>query len=258
MLIGLLTLNGCYEVLYSNLEEKDINEIMAILSEEGITCKKEAGLEDQWSIFVDESNISKSMKLLKKYGLPKEKFKSIGDVFEKSGLISSPSEERIRFIYALSQEVSETISRIDGVLTARVQIVLPNNNPFKESVVPSSAAVFIKHRKDVDLTDQIMKIKELVIKSIEGLSFKNVTVALFSAEKDPYEKPSSSFVTIYGLKIASESASTIKRGIGLSITTLIAIVVIMVFRFIGKKEFKKKVNALNYRLKHKTNLHNNR
>lgn len=252
MPLALLALLGCHDILYSNLEEKDINEMMAILMEEGIDCKKVVGTENRWSIMVDNDDISKSMQILKKFGLPREKFKSIGDVFEKGGLISSPSEERIRFIYALSQEVSETISRIDGVITARVQIVLPNNNPFKEAVIPSSASVFIKHRKDVDMTDQILKIKELVIKSIEGLSFKNVTVALFPAEKDQYAQASMPFVTVYGIKLAPESALIVKRAIGLSITGLTAVLILMAFRVIGKKNFKRKMNSLNHRLKQKS------
>ena len=46
-------------------------------------------------------------------------------------------------MHALAQDLSATISRIDGVVVARVHIVLPDNNPFAEKVKPSSAAVFI-------------------------------------------------------------------------------------------------------------------
>lgn len=232
LLAMLLVLTGCSEVLYSNMDEKDVNEIMALLLKEGIECQKIVGTEGQWSIRVGKRAFSKSMAILKKYGLPRDKFKSIGDVFEKTGIISSPSEERIRFLHALSQEMSETISCIDGVITARVQIVLPQNNPFaEEATVPSSASVFIKHRKDVDITPQVMKIKELVVKSVEGLSFQNVTVALFPAEKESNEIGLPQFVTVYGLRIASDSVPTIKKWFGVVFTTFIGLAVILVYRF---------------------------
>ena len=47
---------------------------------------------------------------------------------------------------------------------------------------PASAAVFIKHRPDRDLSSQVTQIKALVVNSIEGLSYDNVTVALFPAD----------------------------------------------------------------------------
>ena len=251
LLIVILILTGCNEALYSYLNESDANEIMAALLNEQIACEKKLEAEDHWSIRVDENDFANAMVILKKYGLPKEKFKSIGDIFEKSGLISSPSEERIRFIHALSQEVSETISRIDGVLTARVQIVLPQNNPFKESNVPSSASVFIKHRKDIDITPQVMKIKEFVVKSIEGLTFENVTVALFPAETQISEKSSGRFVTVFGLRIASESAKMAKKMFGLIFTIIIGLSVLLVYRFATGRGLKKRVIEFNQQFKKK-------
>ncbi len=251
LLIGILIFTGCNEALYSYLDEKDANEIMAALLHEQISCEKKMGDEDHWSILVDENDFANAMTIMKKYGLPKEKFKSIGDIFEKSGIISSPSEERIRFIHALSQEVSETISKIDGVVTARVQIVLPENNPFKESGVPSSASVFIKYRKDIDIAPQVIKIKEFVVKSIEGLTFENVTVALFPEETQMSEKASVRFVTVCGLRIASESAAMAKKIIGLFFTCIISLSVFLVYRFVSGKELKKRVIEFNHQFKKK-------
>jgi type III secretion protein J len=69
------------------------------------------------------------------------------------------------------------------VLTARVHVVLPENNPnsYIEVVTPSSATVFIKHQEDIDFALKIPKIKEMVVNSIEGLDYDRVTVNLFPA-----------------------------------------------------------------------------
>jgi type III secretion protein J len=211
IVLSTLMVMGCNEVLYSNLQEKEINEMMAILLRKGIACQKMPGQEERWSLMVEAGEMARAIEILMTSGYPKESFVSIGDVFKKEGLVSSPLEERIRFIHALSQEVSDTISRIDGILSCKVHVVLPKNDPLAEKLVPSSASVFIKHKAGADLDSQILKIKELVVNSIEGLDYKKVSLALFSAEKDVPMDETLNFVRIYGIKVAPTSVALLRR-----------------------------------------------
>jgi type III secretion protein J len=103
----------------------------------------------------------------------------IGEVFKKTGMISSPSEERIRFMDALAQDIARTITMIDGVADARVHVVLPENDPFARNVMPSSAAVAIRTRWDADLTDLVPSVKGLVKNAIEGLAYEKIQVTIF-------------------------------------------------------------------------------
>ena len=174
---------GCSKVeLYSKLGEQEANEMMAILLAEHIPCSKMSMDEDSWSLKVQSSDFSRAVRILTEEGYPKQKFVGIGQVFQKSGLVSSPTEERIRFMYALSQELGETISEIDGVVSARVHIVLPNNNPFGDIVQPSSASVFVRHRPGVDRSLLIPDITRLVTGSIEGLEYDNVSCVMLEAK----------------------------------------------------------------------------
>jgi type III secretion protein J len=205
-LIGLffLSLIACKVELYSNLEEKEANEIMALLLKHGIECSKRPGKENKWVLFVEKDELPRALEILRANGLPRERFVSLGEVFQKKGLVSSPLEERVRFIYALSQELSATISMIDGVISARVFIVLPENNPFQEHIQPASASVFIKCKPDTDIVSKIPKIKKLVINSIEGLSYDKITVVPFvSAEETA--NPSPSWKKFLGIKVAKET-----------------------------------------------------
>jgi len=95
--------------------------------------------------------------------------------------VSSPLEERARLIYGLSQELSQTVSSIDGVVEARVHLAMPEADPLAETQKPSSASVFIKHDPQVDLTDRVGAIKALVVNSVEGLPYDRVTVVLVPA-----------------------------------------------------------------------------
>ena len=176
-----LMLAGCDKetTLHSSLEERQANLIMAALMDAGIACHKSPGEEGTWTVTVVESRCEGAVNLLERKGLPRQIHQGIGEVFKKTGMISSPSEERIRFMDALAQDLAKTISGIDGVVDARVHIVLPENDPFARHVLPSSAAVAIRSRWDADVTDVIPSIKGLVKNSIEGLTAEKIMVTVF-------------------------------------------------------------------------------
>ena len=89
----------------------------------------------------------------------------------------------MRYIYAVSQELSQTLRNVDGVVAARVHVVIPANDPLSEKIRPSSAAVFIKHRPDVDLRLLAPAVKDMVAHSIEGLTHDQVSLSLFEARR---------------------------------------------------------------------------
>lgn len=176
-----LLLAGCDSetTLHSGLVEQQANLVMAALLDNGIACHKTPGEEGTWNVTVMESRFADAVNLLEREGLPRRGYQGIAEVFKKTGMISSPSEERIRFMDALSQDISQTIATIDGVLDARVHVVLPENDPFARNSLPSSAAVAVRSRWDTDLTDMIPSIKGLVKNSIEGLAYDKIVVTIF-------------------------------------------------------------------------------
>ena len=176
-----LLLSGCDNetTLHSGLAERQANLVMAALLDAGISCHKTPGDEGTWDVMVVESRFADAVNLLNKAGLPRNDHLGIGEVFKKTGMISSPSEERIRFMDALAQDLAKTISGIEGVVDARVHIVLPENDPFARHAMPSSAAVAIRSRWDADLTDVIPSVKGLVKSAIEGLQYEKIMVTVF-------------------------------------------------------------------------------
>ena len=176
-----LLASGCDKEarLNSNLKETQANLIVAALLDAGISAHKSPGDEGAWNVSVAESRFAEAANLLDRKGLPRRAFNGVGEVFKKSGMVSSPSEERIRLMDALAQDLARTISGIDGVLDARVHIVLPENDPFARNALPSSAAVALRARWDADLTDYSPSITRLVKHAIEGLAFEKISVTVF-------------------------------------------------------------------------------
>jgi len=180
-LMSLSLLVGCDEqaTLFSNLEESQANAVIAALADASIETTKQPGDEGAWNIALAKADFAAAAKICERQGLPRRKFLGVGEVFKKTGMVSSPSEERIRFMDAIAQDLSRTISMLDGVVDARVHVVLPENDPFARNTLPSSAAVAIRCRWDADLTDAVPQVKSLVKNAIEGLAYEKITVTIF-------------------------------------------------------------------------------
>lgn len=189
LLACLMVVAGCKADLYSSLTEVEANQMMAALMSNGITAEK-VKVGETFTLRVEESDMVAAIATLDAKGYPKKSRQSIGSVFQKSGIISSPFEERVRYIYALGEDVAQTLAQIDGVVTARVHVVLPEEPQLGEAVTPSSAAVFIKHDPTVDLEYFVPQIRRLVSSAIEGLDYSAVVVVLTEAIPAEIEMPS--------------------------------------------------------------------
>jgi type III secretion protein J len=177
----LLTACGSKIELLAEVSESEANDVLAVLLNAGIEASKKPGKEGMVSLDVNQSDVAKAIDVMRAEGLPRERFVKMGEVFRKEGMISSPLEERVRYIWALSQELSATVSQVDGVIKARVHVVLPERGSGGDPALPSSAAVFIKHKAGYNLEDVQAQIKRLVSNSIPGLSADKVSVVLLPA-----------------------------------------------------------------------------
>jgi len=178
VLLVALLLSACEAELYNNLDQRQANEMVGTLQQRGIPAQRVAVKGGQYTVVVDKGRFAESIAVLKEAGLPKQEFQNMGQVFKKDGLVSSPMQERAQMIFALSQELSRTVSEIDGVLSARVHLVLPENDPLRQQLVPSSASVFIRHRGDMSVGNLVPQVKMLVANGVAGLSYDKVSVVL--------------------------------------------------------------------------------
>jgi type III secretion protein J len=176
-----LVLTGCSVELYANLDQRQANEIVATLYRHGIPAGRQVSKNGRYTIHVDEKRFAEAVAILDQNGLPRQEFASLGDVFKNEGIVASPVQERAQMIFALSQELARTVSDIDGVLSARVHLVLPENDPLRQQLIPSSASVFIRHAPSVAMGELIPQVKMLVANGIAGLSYDKVSVVHVAA-----------------------------------------------------------------------------
>lgn len=173
-----LLLSACQQELYGSLAENEANAILETLLENGIDAEKKSRGKSGFSIEAPKDDVVRALKILGNHSLPREKFKSMGDVFSGQGMIASPTEEQARLAFALSQELAATFAKIDGVLTARAHVVLGYHDSASGTSTPASVAVFLRHVPNSPVADLQGKIKETCVQSVPGLVYEKVSVML--------------------------------------------------------------------------------
>jgi type III secretion protein J len=174
----LLLLAGCKSSLFEGLDEDQANRIVAVLSHHGIEGVKQRSPDKTWTVSVDSGDAVAATELTGAYALPRGSHANLGELFSRQGLISNPDEDRVRFIYGVTQELSETLEKIDGVLVARVHIVQPERDPVLGLVAAPSASVMVRYRTDYNLELMRDKIRALVAGGVEGLTPERVNLTL--------------------------------------------------------------------------------
>jgi type III secretion protein J len=185
LFVGLLGLAGCKVDLYSHLDEPQANEMEAILRENGVSADRKVDKDRTVTVTVEDGHFAEAVDLLKARGYPRQSFSNMGTIFNSGSLIVSPTEERAKMMYALSEELGRTISAIDGVLTARVHIVLEEEDLLHQNSKPSAAAVFIRYTATVPVDRFLPQIKMLVANAVSGVTYDKVSVVLVPVDPAP-------------------------------------------------------------------------
>lgn len=175
-----LLLTGCKSELYSGLAEKEINEMALVLEARGIDVERTSA-KSGFSLSVDSSKFAEAMSLLNAQGLPRREFSGLGVTFNGEKMVATPFEERARFMYALNEEIAQSLSQIAGVISARVHVTLPESQPFERDKPRPRASVFIYERPAANVKAYVPVIKNLVMNSVDNLHYEDVAVAIFPA-----------------------------------------------------------------------------
>ncbi len=195
--------------LQGGLNDVDANEIVTLLDRHGIEAHKRAGKEGI-VLSVRDGEIARASAAMRAAGLPRRALSDLGTIFKKQGMISTPLEERVRYIHGLSAELESTLLQFDHVVAARVHVVLPERIAPGEPIQPSSAAVFVKYLPPLDEDTAVPRIRNLVASSIPGLGGdegrRKVTVVLSAGEPSV---PAVEWTTVGPFRVMADSAAAL-------------------------------------------------
>lgn len=203
-LLLVLLVSGCGVELEHGLDERQANEVESVLEAAGISADKvaEEGHEGAYTIVVPRSAAGRAFALLESRDLPRHSLRGLSDTFAHGALLPSPVEDRARYEAALAAELERSLEEVPGVLSARVHLALPPEEPLvgEEAHARATASVLLKTDKPLGLRDA--DIKRLVAGAVNGLQPADVGVVVAGADA---ELPAPSLDRVGPLRVAHES-----------------------------------------------------
>ena len=172
VLVGVLTFQTDYQVLYSGLSAEDAGAITAKLQGQNVPFRLSA---NGTTILVPAERVAQLRIDLAAEGVP-SKGKGF-EIFDELNVGMTPFMQHVNLDRALQAELARTIEQVDPVVKARVHLVRPEPTPFIRDQKPATASVVLKLKPGAVLTRNTAQgIVALVSRSVEGLAPEHVTL----------------------------------------------------------------------------------
>ena len=202
--------------LYESLEQQDIQSIVQELKNQQI---KDYSIDDKGILVPADQVLPLRLKLAQE-GLPAHGH--IGwEKFDKQDFTKTEFEQNINKLRAVQGELSRTIKSINGIIAARVHIVMPEKSLFKEDDKEPTAAVYVKSYRNTNISPrQIKGITHMVSRSVEGLRPEKVTIVnqdgrmLTKVEVDDPTTKLTNEMLAYRRSLEKELTSKVKTLVG--------------------------------------------
>lgn len=161
-----------YAVLYGNLGEAEAAKVVNALDEAKVPYKVRGG----GTISVPADKVHPVRIQLAGKGIPGGGTTGFS-LFDKPNFGISDFVQRVNYLRAIQGELSQTISRVDGIESAQVMLVMPENRLLVEYQKKPSASVFLKLRGNVPVpATTVNAIRFLVANAVEGLTPDGVSI----------------------------------------------------------------------------------
>lgn len=162
-----------YSSLYSGLAQEDASKVVEYLTTQKVLYKID---DNGQTIKVPREKVYELRLALAGKGIPSSGV--IGyEIFDKSTMGMSEFMQKLNYKRALEGELARTIQQQEGVIGARVHIVIPQKTIFKEEEKFPSVSVVLKLKSNLAPSkENIQSIVNLLIGSVEGLQQSKVSI----------------------------------------------------------------------------------
>jgi type III secretion protein J len=237
IVLAMLAGAGCSTNLLHGIDERAANETIAALEHGGIATEKIAddATPPAFTVRVARGDAARGLDLLRSLGLPRDRRHGFAEVYGQPSLIPTASEERARYLDALGGEIERTLETVDGVVSARVHLVLEQDDPLAVEPKPRTAAraaVLLKARggrTPLSETD----VQKLVAGSVPGLQPSAVAVVVTGAAAPDADQTAPGPLAAVGpLRVTSGGRPWLVAAIvvGLAVVALLAVLLMLTAR----------------------------
>jgi type III secretion protein J len=193
-----LAASACSTNILHGIDERAANDAARVLERAGIGAEKVpdetgggAGSSAHFTLRVARGDGARALDLLRALGLPREARHGFAETYGQPSLIPTASEERARYVDALAGEIERTLETVDGVVSARVHLVLEEADPLAADAKPRTAAraaVLLATRPGHSPIAR-EDVQRLVAGSVAGLDAGAVAVVLTAAPATAEDGP---------------------------------------------------------------------
>ena len=162
-----------YVVIFEQLSETETSEILSKLSEMDVETK----VDGSGSIMVLKEDESRVRMNLATAGYPKSGL-SYYLIEENNGMLTTDYERKLYMNMQLQERIAASIRTLDGVRDAVVTITMPEDDVFylQEKEKPTASVVIHMKEGSTLKESQILGIRNLVAKSVNGLTAENIAL----------------------------------------------------------------------------------
>jgi type III secretion protein J len=226
---------GCSTPIQHGLDETAANEVLTALERGGIEASKarDESNGEAFIISVPKFHAVRALQILQSLGLPRGRRAGFGEVYKQASLVPTPTEERARYLEALAGEIERTLETVDGVVTARVHLVLAEPDPLAVDGKPrvaAQAAVLLKVRPALASLREA-DVQKLVAGSVAGLLPEAVAVVVTPAADVPSQR-APALASVGPVNVDPASRTLLLGGLlgGLAIIATLAVLLLIAAR----------------------------
>jgi type III secretion protein J len=209
-----LVLASCAVEIVHDLEEPEANQLLASLQQHGIPAEKSRSVQGStasYSLRVPSGQASKAWRVMREQNLPRPKRLGLGEVFAKPSLVPTATQERALLHHALGEEIAKTLQSVEGVVEARVHLVLPVRDPLAPGDAPRPApraSALVRATAPAPIARE--EVQRLVAGAVDGLKPEDVTVVIVTGARPAPAAASAELARLGPFLVAEGSASALK------------------------------------------------
>lgn len=189
----LFVLTGCRQQdLLEGLDQKQANEVIAVLQRHNIEADKIGRGKAGYSILVAEPNFAAAVDWLKIYDLPSRPRIEVAQMFPADSLVSSPRAEKARLYSAIEQRLEQSLQSMEGLLSARVHVSYDvEAGEGGQQSKPIHLSALAVYERDINPEQKVNDIKRFLKNSFADVEYENISVVLSKRSEAQQQAPRS-------------------------------------------------------------------
>jgi flagellar M-ring protein FliF len=208
-----------YAVLYTDLDDTQLSEVIEGLESQGVLYQVESGGS---RVLVPQSQVHTARARLAAAGVRAGMAVEGYELLDSGGLSVSDFRQQVDYKRAIEGELSRTLTAMEAITSADIHIVTPDEALFAQNQEPTTASVLVDSSRPLTVSE-IETIAFLVSSAVEGLDADAVAIAHVNGQvlQAPGQAASTSSVSNRNLRMVDEFEQALASDVQALLATML-------------------------------------